>query len=78
MVQQIIQNYGDKPVDYTAFALMPGQQRQERLITGLQPGRSVVKRFRFIGVIINPDVKIRVGVKEMDGPRILNDEVSVD
>jgi hypothetical protein len=77
VVQVIIQNYGDKPIDYTAFALMPGQQRQERLIDGLEAGKSTVRKFRFEAADLAPGTKVRIGLKETDGPRILNDEVQV-
>ena len=50
VIQQIIQNYGDKPIDYSAFAVFPGQARQERLITNLGAGRSVIKRYRFADI----------------------------
>ncbi|MDB5173438.1 MAG: hypothetical protein JWN51_2211, partial [Phycisphaerales bacterium] len=77
VVQQMISNYGEKPIDYTAFAVCPGQARQERFVTGLGPGRTVMKRYRFTDVKPGADLKARVGVKELLGTRILNDEVSV-
>ncbi|MDB5290564.1 MAG: hypothetical protein JWL69_1805 [Phycisphaerales bacterium] len=77
IVQQMISNYGEKPIDYTAFAVCPGQARQERFVTGLGPGRTVMKRYRFTDVKAGGDLKARVGVKELLGTRILNDEVSV-
>jgi hypothetical protein len=79
VIQQIIQNYGDKPVDYSAFAIFPGKSRQERLVTNLLPGRSVIKKFRFENIPANlpADTKARVGLKEIDGPRILNDEIEI-
>lgn len=77
VVQQMISNYGDKPVDYTAFAIFPGQARQERFVTGLAPGRTTVKRYRFKGAEVTPGLKVRAGVKELEGVRILNEEVEV-
>jgi hypothetical protein len=77
LIQQIIQNYSDHPVDYNAFAMLPGYQRQERLVTTLRPGEATVKRFRFVNVPVNKGLKARVGIKEMDGPRLLNDEVEI-
>jgi hypothetical protein len=73
----MISNYGDKPIDYNAFAIFPGQARQERLVTSLAPGRTTVKRYRFNGMKVEPGTKVRVGVKEMEGSRILNEEVEV-
>jgi hypothetical protein len=42
LIQQIISNYGDKPIDYISFAIFPGQARQERLVTNLGPGRTTI------------------------------------
>lgn len=77
VVQQVISNYGEKPIDYTAFAIFPGQARQERLITALGPGRTTIKRYRFNSVVVDNNTTVRVGVKELLGTRILNAEVSV-
>jgi hypothetical protein len=45
-------------------------------VTNLGPGRTAIKRYRFTGVKAGA-VKARVGVKELAGTRILNDEVPV-
>ncbi len=77
VVQQMISNYGSKSIDYNAFAIYPGQARQERLATNLGPGRTTVKRYRFTGAKVEPGLKVRVGVKELEGARILNEEVEI-
>jgi hypothetical protein len=77
VVQQTLQNYGDRSIDYTAFAIFPGQARQERLVTNLGAGRSTIKRYRFNNVTLDRGTRIRVGVKELNGSRILNDEVEL-
>jgi hypothetical protein len=77
VVQQMISNYGDKPVDYTAFAVYPGQTRQERLISHLGPGRTTLKLYRFTNVKLIPNAKVRSGLRELEGTRILNDEVEI-
>jgi hypothetical protein len=76
LVQQLITNYGEKPIDYAAFATFPTQARQERLVTNLAPGASTIKVYRFTNV---QDVKgrVRTGLKELGGTRILNDEVEI-
>ena len=76
LVQQIITNYGDKPIDYIAFGIFPGQPRDERLIYNLAPGKSTIKLYRFPAPR-QDRLKARVGVKEISGSRILNDEVEV-
>jgi hypothetical protein len=78
MVQVLITNYGQRTINYSAFALLPGAPRQERLVTGLGPGRTTVKRFRFpYPEKAMAGSRIRVGLREMEGTRILNDEVAV-
>jgi hypothetical protein len=76
-VQQLITNYGDSPVNYTAFVICPGQARQERLVTNLAPGASTIKRFRFDKLSATDVKKVRIGLKELEGTRILNDEIEV-
>ncbi len=77
VVQQMITNYGEKPIDYTAFVTMPDEARQERLVTGLGAGRTTIKKYRFTNVKTVKSVRVRSGVKELVGTRILNDEVEV-
>jgi hypothetical protein len=77
VVQQIITNYSEKKIDYTAFAMMQGMPRTERLVTNLAPGRSTIKLYRFANAPAAANTKVRVGVKELDGTRILNDEVEI-
>jgi hypothetical protein len=77
VVQQMITNYGERPINYTAFSVFPGQARQERLVTNLGPGRTTMKKYRLINVDFSRNPKVRSGVKELDGTRILNDEVEI-
>jgi len=77
VVQQMISNYGDKPINYTNFAAYPRRPRIERLVSTLRPGQTVVKKFRFTQVPPGETAKIRIGLKELDGNRILNDEVEI-
>ncbi len=77
IVQQMITNYGEKPIDYTAYAMYPGQARQERLVTKLAPGRTTIKKYRFVKVNFSKDAAVRSGVKELIGTRVLNDEVAI-
>jgi hypothetical protein len=76
VVQQMVSNYSDRPIDYTAFALFPGQARQERLVTKLAPGRTTMKNYRFKGVGTG-ESKVRAGIKELSGTRVLNEEVEI-
>lgn len=76
VVQQMITNYGDAPIDYDAFAVCPGQARQGRLVQNLGPGKTVMKRYRFTRVDSGAK-RVRVGVKEIAGTRVLNDEIEI-
>jgi hypothetical protein len=78
VVQQIITNYGETPINYTAYAIFPGQARQERLVTNLGPGATTIKKYRFTNVPLTPNANARSGIKETDGVRILNNEVAVE
>ncbi len=80
IVQQVITNYSNKPVDYTGFVVVPGQARQERLVTALKAGQTTIKKYRFTNVDFSKvpaGKKVRSGVKETEGTRVLNDEVDV-
>lgn len=77
IVQQTVTNYGEKAVDYNAFAVLVGQARQERLVSNLTPGNTVVARYRFTDASGALDAHVRVGIKELQGVRVLNDEVPV-
>jgi hypothetical protein len=77
IVQQMITNYGEAPINYSAFALFPGEARHERLVTNLGPGQVTMRKYLFSNVKILAGTTVRVGVKELDGVRILNDEVPV-
>ena len=55
LVQEVITNYSEKPIDYTAFAAYPDLTRQERIVQGLEPGRTTVEAvYRFKNVKFIP------------------------
>jgi hypothetical protein len=76
-VQQMITNYGDRPINYSAFAVFPGQARQERVVVNLAPGATTIRRYRFDNVPRTPKGQVHVGLHELQGNRILNDSVEV-
>ncbi|MBC7782320.1 MAG: hypothetical protein H7144_00655 [Burkholderiales bacterium] len=79
IVQQVVTNYSDKPVNYSSFAIFPGAARQERPITDLKPGSTTIKKYRFTNAdFTKPGIKkVRSGVREIEGTRVLNDETVV-
>ncbi len=76
-VQQILTNYGDRPISYNAFANFAQRARQERLITDLAPGATTVRRYRFENVPLKDKSKVHVGIEELSGHRRLNNDVDV-
>ena len=76
-VQQEITNYGEHPINYTVFAMYPDQARQERLVYSLAPGATTIRKYRFVNVSPTQTAPVRVGLKELQGNRILNDSVEV-
>jgi hypothetical protein len=77
VVQQMVTNYGEKPIDYTAYAVYPGLTRQERLIAGLQAGRSTIRLYRFKNVKFIAGAQVHCGIREMEGTRVLNNQVAI-
>jgi hypothetical protein len=47
LIQQVITNTSNVPLDAQAYVLVPGFARQQRYIVGLLPNQSTVKRFAF-------------------------------
>jgi hypothetical protein len=73
VVTQTITNRGSEPRSLYSFASLPGQPQQERIVPRLDPGQSVVRRFRFPGTSVAPGpTDVRVGVRDINGPMLLN------
>jgi hypothetical protein len=77
LVQEMITNYSEGPIDYTAYATYSGLTRQERLVNALEPGHTIIKLYRFKNVKFIPGASVRCGLREMEGTRVLNDEVAI-
>ena len=77
IIQQMIANYGEQPINYSAFARLPGLAPVERMVINLGPGQTIMKRYVFNNLKMPPSAKARVGLKELDGVRIFNEEVSL-
>jgi hypothetical protein len=77
LVQQMITNYSEQPIDYTAYAAYPGLARQERLVNELGAGRTIIKLYRFKNVKFISGADVRCGLRQLEGTRVLNDEVAI-
>lgn len=77
IVQQMITNYSGHPLNYTAFTVYPDRPRVERPVTDLAPGATVIKKYRYLNVP-HTTAKVRSGLQETEGTRVLNDEIIVE
>ncbi len=75
VVTSLVTNRSNRPVSLYAFASMPGQPRQERIIARLLPGQTTVRRFRFTGAGSDEVLRttpLRAGLRETAGPAMAN------
>jgi len=73
VVTMRIANVGDQPLLAYAFAALTGYPRQEKVLPRLEPGRSVVRSFRFDNAADALKTnRIRIGLREADGSAVLN------
>ena len=77
VVRHRITNRSDEVVTFRSFADAPGRKRQTMNILGLQPDQTVVKAHRFPGGRALSGNDIRVGLKQVKGPRSHNLIVAV-
>ncbi|MAE65900.1 MAG: hypothetical protein CMJ18_16640 [Phycisphaeraceae bacterium] len=72
-VTAVVTNKSELPLTMKAFAILRGHPRQIKPVTGLEPGQSVVRTFRFEDVGSSlANSRIRVGLRELSGPAMLN------
>lgn len=77
VVRHRITNRSNEVVTFTSFTDAPGRKRQTMNIVGLQPDQTVVKSHRFPGGRALSGTVIRVGLKQVKGPRSHNLIVAV-
>jgi hypothetical protein len=75
----VVTNTGNQTLSLYVFANLPGHPIQERIVADLGPGETVVRRFHFPGAgRALRDNAMRMGIREIDGPRMLNQRLSVE
>jgi len=70
----VITNLGEDDESFYAFALPPGLPRMQRIVSPLEAGQTLIKHF-YIPADKADDLSgesIRVGLRQTDGPAILN------
>ncbi|MFI4859299.1 MAG: hypothetical protein ACIAXF_01320 [Phycisphaerales bacterium JB063] len=72
-------NRGDEATALYLFASMRDRPRRELLIPGIDPGEFVTRRVRFtdVGGLLG-DTPLRCGVREANGPAVLNQLLELD
>jgi hypothetical protein len=76
VVSQQIVNKGTEPKSLYAFASSKGHQRQEKIISRLKPGRTDMRIFRIKDVRDVNNLVVHVGLRETNGPAVLNKSLS--
>ncbi len=75
----VVTNTGNQKLSLYVFANLRGHPIQERIVADLEPGQSAVRRFKFAGAgQALRDTPMRLGVREIDGPRMLNQRLGID
>lgn len=79
IVSLLITNTGTEPLTVSAFARAPGFRAFEAPVSGLAPGESVTRRFRFDdGGNLLRGRTVRVGLKETSGTGRLNRNLVIE
>ena len=77
ILQHGITNRSDSEVTFRSFADAPGRKRRHLNIIGLQPNQTVVKSHRFDNAAQLSGEVIRVGLRQVNGPRAHNLMVTI-
>jgi len=77
ILQHGITNRSDSEVTFRSFADAPGRKRRHLNIIGLQPNQTVVKSHHFDNAAQLSGEVIRIGLKQVNGPRAHNLMVTI-
>lgn len=74
----IVTNSGASDQSFNIFASLYGQRRQERPISRLEPGQTVIRRFTFPAAERQlREHAIWTGIRETNGPAVLNERLQL-
>jgi hypothetical protein len=78
-ITMLITNTGNDTLALYAFANLVGYPRQERIVSHLQAGQSIVRRFTFPDAVKAMQTHtVRVGLRETNGPAVLNKSLALE
>lgn len=72
VVEQRITNQSNGRVDLEGYVMAPGQPRRVRMYRQVLPGQTVVEHYVLGDAVRLQGRSVRVGLKEIHGPRLLN------
>jgi hypothetical protein len=93
VVQQMITNISNAPVDAQAYVLLPNYPRQQRFVLALPPGQTTIKRFTFpASTFVTPGTDptpaaiaaalvgktATLGLRQNDGRNLLTKSIPLD
>ncbi|MEO0588694.1 MAG: hypothetical protein AAF078_13775, partial [Planctomycetota bacterium] len=75
----VVTNVGEQAWSMHCYATLPGHARQSLPISQLEPGQTIVRRFRFTdGGEALAASALRCGLRAINGPRMLNRRFTLD
>ncbi len=77
IVRHGVRNRSDEALSFRAYATAPGRDRQYKVIIGLEPGESITREYRFEDAEDLAGQTIRVSLREVNGPRMHNLQLTV-
>jgi len=77
LIRHGVTSRATRPVSFRAFAVVPGRSRQYRTINELLPGQSLTIEYLFKNASAASGRDVRLGLREVNGPRLHNLEIQV-
>lgn len=76
-VRQGLTNRSAQPLSFRAFAMVPGRSRQYRTISAILPGQTLTIDYLFTNAAGASGRQVRLGLREVNGPRLHNLEIQI-
>ncbi len=76
-VHQTLTNRSGKQLDVEGYVLAPGRARMVHMYRRLEPGQTVYRKFLLERASQLMGEDVRVGLRELDGPRVLNQSLVI-
>jgi len=77
VVRHGVRNRSDEALSFRTYATAPDHDRQYKVIIGLKPGETIEREYRFEGADALRGEALRVSLREVNGPRMHNLQLTV-